>query len=117
MGYKSYKVEDLSRVPLRYVLATALDLEFRLDPPAYGLGHRLLAKGYQGYFRPDVDWVQFGALLEAHWREGTLWLEAHFGPNWRDEIGGKAGGIQHWLCIAIVGSKLGPEVAIPSELQ
>lgn len=101
---------ELSGVQLRFMLALAIGRNPNIIGAEYGVGSRVLIEGERGYFRPDVDWSQLGALLDVYWRHSTSWLISHFGPNWRDNIDGTKGSIQIWFCRGIVGSHLGDEV-------
>lgn len=105
-------VRDLEGPTLRAALATALELPFKIIPPEYSTGNRILVDGAREYFRPDVHWPQGGPLIDEHWRDATAWLIGEFGPNWRDRIDGLPGGILVWFCRAIVGAKSGDTVNV-----
>jgi hypothetical protein len=109
------KTTDLEDLPLRIMLAKALGYTFTVVPPEYGIGKRVMVAGHREYFRPDRDWAQCGVLIDKHWRETTSWLIEQLGPNWRDEVDGRAGSILVWFCRGIVGSVYGDEVNIDNE--
>jgi len=111
------EVEELIGASLRYALATALGLKFQVYTPTYGLGYRISCQGMSEFYRPDVDWLQGGPLVETHWREATAWLQDHLGPDWKDQIGSSRGALLRWLCRGIVGSRVGKTIMIPEYLS
>lgn len=97
---------------LRYALV--LGKTFTIIPPEYGLGPRIRVEGEGEYYRPDVNWVQTGKLIEAYWIDIVGWLEAKLGPEWPTKILSD-GGPRVWFCRAVVGFRHGDTVSIPAD--